>query len=396
MKLLFITSSYPYGQGEGFVDAELQAFLDEGCDVDVLPVYPRGKSNFDNRLPITLQLKLFKVIYLYDLMAMFLIKPMSLMGLFRLGISNSLAGSFRNFLIIPKVCHLYRKSKNDYDFVYAYWASMPAQFAMFYAYLCRIKWAFCAHRWDIVEANNFKKKLKRCSFARFISESGVKLLDQKLLQNVIDKIHIIHVGVSTDNINISVNILNIENKIICIANLLPVKGIEYLIMALTQVANKSLSLDIVGDGPERNSLERLSRECGLNSRINFLGYIPHDEVLLRLMNYKYLCLVLPSVDLGGGLHEGIPVVLMEAMARGVPVISTNSGGIPELIGSESEYGICVKPASPDSIARAIDSLADNSNLRHNIIIKGHDRVRCEFDCFNNSIKILSIIKTHIL
>lgn len=391
MKILMVTSTYPFGEAESFVDAELEALLDEGCDVDVFPVYPRGGVG-DKRFNSIIYLKLFEVRYLIDLFFFFFLKPIFFWGLLRLSISSNFVGSLRNLVVLPKLCHFYRNKKTDYDFVYAYWASIPAQFAMLYSYLCGIKWAFCAHRWDIVEANNFKKKLSNCIFARFISTSGVGLLDPNIFSKYRQKIHVIHMGVSVANLNKSTGNIKPVNRLICIANLLPVKGISYLIKSMSLLKNNELLLDILGDGQEKASLVQLVKDLGLEHKVRFCGFIPHDEVLKYLKDNNYLCLVLPSVDLGNGLHEGIPVVLMEAMACGVPVISTNTGGIPELIGSKSEYGLCVPPASVIDLAYAIDYLLENSKIRDDYIVKGYERVSSKFDSRNNALIILSLMK----
>jgi len=86
--------------------------------------------------------------------------------------------------------------------------------------------------------------------------------------------------------------------------------------------------------------------------------------------------VLPSTDLGDGVHEGIPVSLMEAMSYGIPVISTTTGGIPELLGSEA--GLLVPERDPLALAEAIEHLARDPSLCRRLGESGRRKVREEF------------------
>jgi colanic acid/amylovoran biosynthesis glycosyltransferase len=87
--------------------------------------------------------------------------------------------------------------------------------------------------------------------------------------------------------------------------------------------------------------------------------------------------VLPSIDLGNGSHEGIPVCLMEAMAHGIPVIATKTGGIPELINETT--GILVPPKDWAALAEAIAQIMADSRLRRRLAQSGQQYVQEEFN-----------------
>jgi colanic acid/amylovoran biosynthesis glycosyltransferase len=120
-------------------------------------------------------------------------------------------------------------------------------------------------------------------------------------------------------------------RLLTVARLAEKKGVEYALRAVAQVVHRvpELQYRIVGDGPLREPLRRLATELGIAEQVTFLGARTQAEVA-DLMGTSDIFL-LPSVTDAKGDQEGIPVVLMEAMARGLPVLSTKHSGIPELV-----------------------------------------------------------------
>lgn len=147
----------------------------------------------------------------------------------------------------------------------------------------------------------------------------------------------------------------------------PVKGYVYLIDAFAELAkgNQLLHLLFVGDGPDRPSLEAKVTALGLADRVTFLG----DQVDIPG--------VLAGVDLlvSSSLWEGLPMVVLEAMAAGVPVVATNVGGTPELVIHE-ETGLLVEPQDVAGLAKAIQRLHTDATFRQRLAIAGQSFV-CE-------------------
>jgi glycosyltransferase involved in cell wall biosynthesis len=118
------------------------------------------------------------------------------------------------------------------------------------------------------------------------------------------------------------------------------------------------------------------RRESLGDRVRFLGQLPHAALLAMYARGEVGMVALASVDLGGGLHEGIPVSLMEAMAYGLPVVSTRTGGIPELI--REGKGMLVPPADPAPLAGALEALIASAPLRSSLGAAGRERVSQAF------------------
>jgi glycosyltransferase involved in cell wall biosynthesis len=134
------------------------------------------------------------------------------------------------------------------------------------------------------------------------------------------------------------------------ARLRPVKGVEYLLLAVRKLTLQNLigGCLIVGDGESKSSLERMAAELGISDKVVFTGYRQDVALPLAAMNI----FVLPSIS------EGFPTCLMEAMAMRKPIIATSVGGVPEII-DDGETGVLVPPKEPDRLVSAIAKLIAN-------------------------------------
>jgi glycosyltransferase involved in cell wall biosynthesis len=149
----------------------------------------------------------------------------------------------------------------------------------------------------------------------------------------------------------------------------PEKGLSYLIEAASLIPHVKdrVRFDIVGDGSCRMELEELVRKKELEDCIQFLGFRADIQTLMK----DFDLFVLPS------LSEGLSSAIMEAMASSLPVIASNVGGIPELV-QNGDNGLLVRPADPESLARAVMQLAENPETLRQMGIRGRERVEEKF------------------
>ena len=165
--------------------------------------------------------------------------------------------------------------------------------------------------------------------------------------------------------------LNSSHKVICtIARLSEEKGILYLIDALETVAKEipSVKLVLVGEGPLRKTIEQKAKDKGILSDIIFL---PAQEDIAAVLAVSDL-FVLPS------LYEAFGLVLVEAMVMKKPVISTRTGGIPEVI-EHGKTGILVNPADSQTLAQAITAVLQNQPLRESLARNAYHYAKEHFD-----------------
>jgi colanic acid/amylovoran biosynthesis glycosyltransferase len=175
-----------------------------------------------------------------------------------------------------------------------------------------------------------------------------------------DQIHVHHMGVDCDEIDFAPSTVesNETIRLLSIARLTEKKGIQYGIRALNQCLNKSdvhAEYTIVGDGELRQPLEALVQELNIEENVRFTGWKSKSEVQ-RLLGNAHIFLA-PSVTAESGDQEGIPVAIMEAMARGLPVISTWHSGIPELVEDERS-GLLVPERDAEALADALQTLLE--------------------------------------
>jgi colanic acid/amylovoran biosynthesis glycosyltransferase len=149
--------------------------------------------------------------------------------------------------------------------------------------------------------------------------------------------------------------------ILHVARLVDVKGTADLIRALPIISDQhpDARLVIIGDGPLKRSLEAMAQNLGQTDRITFLGAQPHSEVIQWMQRAGIFCL--PSRRAANGQEEAFGLVLVEAAACGVPVVTTRSGGIAEAM-IHGVTGLAVTPRDPDQLASAIIRLLDAPDM----------------------------------
>lgn len=144
-------------------------------------------------------------------------------------------------------------------------------------------------------------------------------------------------------------------RLLTIARLIEKKGVQYAVRAVADVLKRYSNIEytIVGDGPVKNTLEGLIEGLNAGNNIRLLGW-RHQEEIIELMRHTDV-LIAPSVVSGDGDEEGIPVVLMEALAQGMPVLSTRHSGIPELV-QDGESGFLVPERNVEALADKLEFL----------------------------------------
>jgi colanic acid/amylovoran biosynthesis glycosyltransferase len=167
--------------------------------------------------------------------------------------------------------------------------------------------------------------------------------------------------------------------LLCPARFVPVKGHTYLLEAAARLKSRGVGFELwlAGDGPEGQAIRKRIDTLGLSDSVRLLGIVPHAELLRFYREQEVDCVVLPSLDLGGGVHEGISVALMEAMAYGVPTVATSTGGLPELLGERA--GLLVPPADAEALADALERILGSGVLRCELARAGRRRVAEEFE-----------------
>ncbi|MCU0525737.1 MAG: glycosyltransferase [Elainella sp. Prado103] len=189
-----------------------------------------------------------------------------------------------------------------------------------------------------------------------------------------------HMGIDCQEFKFKVRECSLGEKtqITTVCRLVEKKGVEYGIRAVAALKERFSNLEymIIGDGPLQEELERLIAELQADDVIKILGWQPQDSVV-KWLEKTHLFLA-PSVTAHDGDQEGIPVALMEAMAMGIPVISTYHSGIPELV-ENGNSGILTVERNVGELIDRFKMLLGNPQVWKSIGLSARHKVEEEFD-----------------
>lgn len=313
-------------------------------------------------------------------------------------------GSFRFFTgamgIFPKtVLFAHKMTSAGISHVHAHFASHPAAAAFVIQRLTGIPYSFTAHGSDIHrDRTMLLDKVAEAAFVVPISSFNRDVIMETCGGQYGDKMHVIHCGVDTQVFRPPAKNGNRPQPapftILCIGTLHEVKGQSYLIEAcrLLHAGGVELTCHLAGDGPDREALTAQARQAGLEDRVHFHGRMTRAEVaeLIQVTDV----VVTPSVPSRDGRREGIPVVLMEAMASGVPVVASRLSGIPELAIDE-QTGLLTPPGDAEALADALERLWHDPGLRQRLGKAGRDKVLREFDLHTNAAELARHFRTEV-
>jgi len=380
VRLVYVTASLPYGRGESFVIPEVEELLRRGHEVELVPTWPRGPVIHDDARPLLARTRTARLlsgeIVLAAARELGRSPRRALGALARLLRSRSPLMVAKNLAVYPKSLWLARRLREGgVEHVHAHWAATPSSLALVAAEIAGVSWSLTTHRWDIGEDNLLELKVRRACFVRAINELGAELIRARApgAEPIV-----LHVGVPLPPGLAPPSESGIM-RLVTPALLLEVKGHEYLLRAVRLLLDRGVDvrLDLAGDGPLRARVEQRRRELGLDEHVAFLGTLSHLELLRRFEAGEWDAVVLSSIVTASGEHEGIPVSLLEGMARGLVAVGTTTGGMPELL--EGGAGLLVPPADPAGLADELERLWREPSLRAELARAGRRRVEDEFD-----------------
>ncbi|PIG90645.1 glycosyltransferase [Gloeocapsopsis sp. IPPAS B-1203] len=231
-----------------------------------------------------------------------------------------------------------------------------------------------------------EEELKRKS-AAFIAVS--RFIHSKLLEKEYPSEKIIQHYIGVDTVKFSPGEKAAERYILCVARHTQKKGIDTLLRAFAQIANKhsDVSLVQVGTGALTSELHTLTKALGLEHRVRFLGAQPHETVLDLMRGAEVFALASQTAE--NGDCEGLPIVINEASACGIPVISTQHSGIPEAI-LDGATGFLVAERDYTALAEKLDIILSDPSLGKKMGQQGRELVCENFDLRKQTLKLEAI------
>lgn len=293
------------------------------------------------------------------------------------------AARIKNLALFPKSLAVARYVRNHrIDHIHAHWLTTSSTVAYVAHILTDIPWSCTAHAHDIFSDNLTVRKVRSAQFVRVISARNRASLNALAGQQNESRTYVGHIGVELPERAAPISDRGgAAFTMVCPARLHPMKGHMDLLQALANLRDSGhhFQCDLAGDGEIRSEVSNRILELGLESRVRIRGVVAHADLLAELRGGTYDAVVLASVEdpHERRFFEGIPVALIEAMAAGVPCISTRTGSISELI--DDQTGVLVEQHCPADFSAAIARLAADPALRRRLGLAARDRVAAHFN-----------------
>jgi len=283
--------------------------------------------------------------------------------------------------------------KHGITHIHAHWMTMPTVSAEVISMILDIPFSVTAHAWDIYlsKKKSLKRKVKSSKFVVTCTGANKKYLDKIVEEREKDKIIVNYHGLDLTQFKLRKRSKFDFHQILAIGRLVEQKGFEYLMKACGVLKRKSINFQciIIGEGPLRGKLENLRDNLGLKGLVTMPGLVDQEQIKGRLEDASVF--VAPSVIAENGDRDGIPNVILEAMAMGVPVVGTKVSGIPEVV-INGETGVLVSPHNIKELAHAIEDVLKGKLPMDDLIQGGRKKIQEEFNIDNNVKQLIGIFK----
>jgi N-acetyl-alpha-D-glucosaminyl L-malate synthase BshA len=379
-----LTTSFPRFKGDSagtFIYSLISLLSQKGIDFEVIAPHASGTHFFErwgnihiNRFPYFFPLNYQRLCY-----------------------GDGLLNNLRNsrlavaqtpfFILVDFIYLLYILRKKRIDLIHAHWSLPQGFLGILAGHLLRVPCVTTLHGSDVFGLRRpiFRLPNKFAIRHADICTANSRATAQKALRMAACRnLMIIPMGVDLNHFKKTTEVGDLRKKlrldgevILSVGRLIDLKGTDYLIKALPKVLlrfpqTKAL---IIGSGPQKSYLLNLAKELHIKDSVVFVGQIPHSQMA------KYYSLadvfVLPSITSKMGETEGFGVVLLEAMACGLPVIGSDTGGIPDII-KDGETGLLFRQKDSQELANQIIRLLTDEDLRKKMVVNARNLVETQF------------------
>lgn len=359
MRILYLVSLFPCWS-ETFIVREIEGVMREGAEVRILSLKPPSETLVQKDAALLLDRVIYPASWWNSLTSVLVhcarhpLREAHILVALAASLCRHPAALAKSVVVWWRTLGMLGDVRRfDPDHIHAHWATYPATSALILSRRLGKPFSFTAHAHDLfVEDHLLAEKVRAAKLVVTISEFNRRYLCAHIDGASERRIEVIHCGVSPSAFPYS-SAGRDRARILSVGRLDEIKGFAHLVEACHILRKRGVPFrcQIIGSGPLEESLRCQVESLGLNGAIEFAGARPQSEVIGFLEQAGVF--VLASVVTASGDRDGIPVALMEAMACGMPVISTRVSGIPELV----EDGVTGLLASPGNAAELADCLA---------------------------------------
>ncbi|KAB1439057.1 glycosyltransferase family 4 protein [Pseudodesulfovibrio senegalensis] len=276
---------------------------------------------------------------------------------------------------------LVRKAKGlNLGHIHAHFAHTPATVGLYAAHFEGVPFSFTAHAKDIYTQapERIMDKIDAASFLVTCTQYNKRHLEEVVRSA--KPVHCVYHGINLDlfSCNGRPAKASAPYSIMTVARFVPKKGLDIILRALARLREKGVDFryTLLGDGALRDEIKAQVRDLGLQDVVDMPGTVTHDAVIERFRTADIF--VLGCRQAADGDRDGIPNVVAESMAMGVPVAATNISGVPELVEHE-QTGLLCESESVDDMEAAIERLLTDADLRARVIPAARAKVEAVFN-----------------
>lgn len=286
--------------------------------------------------------------------------------------------------------------------LHAHFANAPTTVARLVSVMCNIPYSFSTHAKDLylTPKKVMRRRIGSASFVLTCTRHNLEYLQSFLPQQDWPKIHLVYHGIDLAAFPFPAGtapLIPVDLPvplILSVGRLVPKKGLNDLISAcqLLKARGVKFRCAIVGGGPLRAELEDQINKLGLDDTVTLLGAMAHDR-LVALYGQASVFALSPQV-MEDGDRDGIPNVLAEAMAAGLPVVSTCVSGIPELV-EDGRTGLLVGSKDPVALADAVERLLRDPQKGHSLAVAARRKMEDSFECWETTKAVQKLLQVGV-
>jgi glycosyltransferase involved in cell wall biosynthesis len=395
-RIAYLLSRYP-AVSHTFFLKEVLGLRERGLDIHVASINPPDRPRHD--LPVVEAIEADHTFYVksggiaqlaLQLLLVALRNPgVTLRGLratFHLGGWDMKAWAFALFYLAEALLVGQWMRRRSLNHLHVHFGGPVATVGMITAQAWRVPWSITLHGPDEFfdqEAFYLRQKVESADFVVCISDFCRSQV-LRLAPNLADgRLEVVRLGVDCEALLPPVldpRSIRATVRLVCTGRMVSAKGHRILLEAIAPLITDGVEIScaLVGDGPERRSLEALAARLGISGQVRFLGALAHQATLAEVAQADIFVLA--------SFAEGLPVALMEAMALGVPCVSTTIAAIPELI-EDGGNGLLVSPSNVQALRDALRRLTEDSDLRRTLGQRARVTVEVHYNLARNLDKL---------
>jgi glycosyltransferase involved in cell wall biosynthesis len=397
VRLAYLTSQYP-ATSHTFIRREIATLREQGVAIDSFSVRAPAQAELVADADQAEAARTFYILrqgvvaVLAANLAMVFTRPLAYLGTFALALRHRPPGmrglllSIAHFAESMVLARELRRRRLTH--LHNHFANSAATVGLLASRMLGMGWSFTMHgisETDYPAGLLLAEKVRAADMVVCVSWFGraqaMRLVDPAHW----GKLHVVRCGLPLSAFPARETRDTAPKTILCVGRLSPEKGQAGLLEVFARLRGKipDAELRLVGDGPGRNSLERLARVLHVDDAVTFAGRLTEDATLAEIARADVLAL--PS------FMEGLPIVLMEAMALGVPVIASRVAGIPELV-EDGRNGLLFTPSNWDELGGCIQRLLSDRELYERLSAAARMTIAAEFDSLESARQLVELFR----